>query len=153
MRGGVPECNTQSFRSSNVQHTRAASGPVRLFTPYKRRRRNQITPDSTRNVQHSKQKKTTAEQDPESEEGDHHQQQMSNNSGGSVSVATKEEPNWQTITDGLDVVSNDYLNAATAAASTAALAAHVAQAQQQTAPTAGQCKRAHQRWPFWRANP
>lgn len=64
---------------------------------------------------------------------------MSNNSGGSVSVATKEEPNWQTITDGLDVVSNDYLNATTAAANTAALAAH---SQQQTAATAGQCKRA-----------
>lgn len=47
-------------------------------------------------------------------------------------ITTKEESNWQTITAGLDVVSNDYLNAATAAASTAALAAHNAQAASPT---------------------
>lgn len=65
----------------------AASGPVRLFTPYKRRRRNQISVE-TSPIQ--KQKKT---EEPEP----------------TPTIVTKEEATWQTITDGIDA-SNDYLD-------------------------------------------
>lgn len=67
----------------------AASGPVRLFTPYKRRRRNQVNPDSS---VHMKMKKHS-EEDSENDQ----------------SIVTKEETAWQTITDGIDG-SEDYMD-------------------------------------------
>lgn len=64
----------------------AASGPVRLFTPYKRRRRNQtnIEQHTPNNVQ-AKQKKPTEEE-------------IIPDQG----VVTKEETTWQSITDEID---------------------------------------------------
>lgn len=70
----------------------AASGPVRLFTPYKRRRRNQINHHDTLQTKIKKQ----SEEDSENDQA----------------IVTKEETNWQTITDGIDA-SNDYLNSTT----------------------------------------
>lgn len=63
----------------------AASGPVRLFTPYKRRRRNQtnIEQHTPNNVQ-AKQKKPTEEEILPDQ------------------VVTKEETTWQSITDEID---------------------------------------------------
>lgn len=65
----------------------AASGPVRLFTPYKRRRRNQANIE-----QHTPNNNVQAKQRKPAEEEilpDH-------------GVVTKEETTWQSITDGID---------------------------------------------------
>lgn len=82
----------------------AASGPVRLFTPYKRRRRNQLNAETTivgttttsaavaEGIQ-AKVKKT-AEND-----GDHIDQ----------SIVTKEESTWESIADGIDA-STEYID-------------------------------------------
>lgn len=69
-----------------------ASGPVRLFTPYKRRRKNIVNHHDTLQTKIKKQ----SEEDSENDQ----------------SIVTKEETNWQTITDGIDA-SNDYLNSST----------------------------------------
>lgn len=61
----------------------AASGPVRLFTPYKRRRRNQLSAETTNDSVQAKVKKV-GEEEPETEEG------------------VKEENTWESITDGID---------------------------------------------------
>lgn len=68
----------------------AASGPVRLFTPYKRRRRNQLNHDMQVKI------KKQSEDDSENDQ----------------TIVTKQETNWQSITDGIDA-SNDYLNSST----------------------------------------
>lgn len=66
----------------------AASGPVRLFTPYKRRRRNQPVEQTPNNVQ-TKLKKDDIVHDQ--------------------GIVTKEETTWQSITDGIDGAS-DYID-------------------------------------------
>lgn len=66
-----------------VHSNLAASGPVRLFTPYKRRRRNQINMDNS-NIQIKLKKQS--EEESENDQG----------------IVTKEETTWQTITDGID---------------------------------------------------
>ncbi|XP_031617221.1 deformed epidermal autoregulatory factor 1 isoform X2 [Contarinia nasturtii] len=69
-----------------------ASGPVRLFTPYKRRRRNQTNAEQSPNSERSKQKK------PNEEEVEHDQ-----------GIVTKEETTWESITDGIDGTS-EYID-------------------------------------------
>lgn len=100
----------------------AASGPVRLFTPYKRRRRNQPNVEQTPNNVQAKQKKTTEEEI----EHDHSgvgsgvgvgiSVGVSVGGGGSGSgggggggVVTKEETTWESITDGIDGT-NEYID-------------------------------------------
>lgn len=70
----------------------AASGPVRLFTPYKRRRKNLVNHHESVVLTKIKKQEDDSENDQ--------------------SIVTKEETNWQTITDGIDA-SNDYLNSTT----------------------------------------
>lgn len=70
----------------------AASGPVRLFTPYKRRRRNQPNVEQTPNNVQAKQKK------PSEEESEHDH-----------GIVTKEETTWESITDGIDGTS-EYID-------------------------------------------
>lgn len=77
-------------------YSAAASGPVRLFTPYKRRRRNQISVDTS--PLQIKQKKPSEEDEPESNPG----------------IVTKEESTWQTIADGIDASNSiDYIDPST----------------------------------------
>lgn len=100
----------------------AASGPVRLFTPYKRRRRNQPNVEQTPNNVQAKQKKTTEEEI----EHDHSgvgsgvgvTVGVSVGGGGSGSggvgggvggIVTKEETTWESITDGIDGT-NEYID-------------------------------------------
>lgn len=106
----------------------AASGPVRLFTPYKRRRRNQTNEQTPNNVQ-AKQKKSSAEEEIEH---DH-----SGGGGGGVGgggggggiaggggmgavvgiggasgggcMPKTEETTWESITDGIDGTS-EYID-------------------------------------------
>lgn len=70
----------------------AASGPVRLFTPYKRRRRNLPNVEQLPNNVQAKQKK------PSEEEAEHDQ-----------GIVTKEETTWESITDGIDGAS-EYID-------------------------------------------
>lgn len=70
----------------------AASGPVRLFTPYKRRRRNQPNVEQSPNNLQAKQKKPS-EDDSEHDQG----------------IVTKEETTWESITDGIDGTS-EYID-------------------------------------------
>lgn len=72
----------------------AASGPVRLFTPYKRRRRNQISIETTNDIQ-SKQKKSS---DDENIIVQHDQ-----------GIVTKEETTWQSIADGIETA-GEYID-------------------------------------------
>lgn len=58
---------------------------MRLFTPYKRRRRNQPNVEQTPNNIQAKHKK------PSDEEIEHDQ-----------GIVTKEETTWESITDGID---------------------------------------------------
>lgn len=103
----------------------AASGPVRLFTPYKRRRRNQPSVEQTPNCVQAKQKKTAEE------EIDHDHSGVVSGVGVGVSVGvsvggggggggsgsggggiiTKEETTWESITDGIDGT-NEYIDTA-----------------------------------------
>lgn len=71
----------------------AASGPVRLFTPYKRRRRNQGNSEASP-VQTKQKKPVVVEEEPEP---------------AVPGIVTKEEATWQTIGDGIDA-SNDYID-------------------------------------------
>lgn len=97
----------------------AASGPVRLFTPYKRRRRNQPNVDQTPNNVQAKQKKPTEEEI----EHDHSGVggggcgvgvgvsvgvSVGGSSGGG-GIVTKEETTWESITDGIDGT-NEYID-------------------------------------------
>ena len=68
----------------------AASGPVRLFTPYKRRRRNQLNLEQGGLILKVKKQ---SEDDSENDQN----------------IVTKEEPSWQQITDGIDN-SNGFLD-------------------------------------------
>lgn len=109
----------------------AASGPIRLFTPYKRRRRNQITPDSsstrtpttsstaTSNNINNNNHNSSANQSyvtgspahkrSKPDEAKDDDEELSEPEHNHSILIAKEEPNWQTITEGLDVVSQDYL--------------------------------------------
>jgi len=69
----------------------AASGPVRLFTPYKRRRRNQIDSDNDS----VKKKRQNIPIDPLTDSE-------------TDQIIAKEEETWQTLADGIDG-STDYL--------------------------------------------
>lgn len=66
---------------------------MRLFTPYKRRRRNQPNVEHTPNNIQAKQKK------PSDEEIEHDQ-----------GIVTKEETTWESITDGIDGTT-EYIDA------------------------------------------
>lgn len=90
----------------------AASGPVRLFTPYKRRRRNQSSVEQTPNNVQAKQKK------PTEEEIEHDHSGVGGGIGVGVGVSvgiggggivTKEETTWESITDGIDGT-NEYID-------------------------------------------
>lgn len=70
----------------------AASGPVRLFTPYKRRRRNLPNVEQSPNNIQAKQKKQS-EEEVEHDQG----------------IVTKEETTWESITDGIDGTS-EYID-------------------------------------------
>lgn len=113
----------------------AASGPVRLFTPYKRRRRNQITPDSSTRTQQASSIATTTSTNNHNciahqsyittspankrikiDEVKDDEEEASETELINSNVVTKDEPSWQTIAEGLDVVSQDYME--TTAAST-----------------------------------
>lgn len=79
---------------ASIFRASAASGPVRLFTPYKRRRRNQITIETTNDIQ-NKQKKTSEDENIIV----HHDQ----------GIVTKEENTWQSIADGIDTT-GEYID-------------------------------------------
>lgn len=94
----------------------AASGPVRLFTPYKRRRRNQTNLEQTPNNVQAKQKKSTEE------EIEHDHSVINCGGAGGVGgavgigggagggIVTKEETTgWESITDGMDGT-NEYID-------------------------------------------
>lgn len=66
---------------------------MRLFTPYKRRRRNQPNIDPAQNNAQVKQVKKTSDEEIVHDQG----------------IVTKEETTWQSITDGIDGTS-EYLD-------------------------------------------
>lgn len=93
--------NWLSANQFNVNQIVAASGPVRLFTPYKRRRRNQPSVEQSPNNVQAKQKKPSEEET----EQDH-------------GIVTKEETTWESITDGIDGTS-EYIDSSSQSKSSA----------------------------------